>query len=98
MILKAFSLLDIKAGVFSQPFFMAHAGQALRAVMDLATDLNTTVGRHPADFQLVEIGTFDDVTGVLTSCPPLPYGTVAQLAAPKPAPAPLFPALATNDA
>lgn len=90
MMLKVFSLLDLKAGAFTQPFFMPHAGQAIRAVCDLGADLSTTVGRHPADFQLCEIGTFDDVTGVLTSSAPVPFGTVLQLLPPRAPAAPLF--------
>lgn len=79
MILKAFSLLDMKTGIFNVPFFMAHVGQAVRACMDLGRDTSTTVGRHPADYQLVEIGTYDDQTGVLAAIPPQALGTVASL-------------------
>lgn len=77
MIQKAFSLYDSKAQFFSAPFFQHHAGQAIRSVADLAADLNTTVGRHPADFQLYQVGTFDDQTGHLESCPPIPLGLAA---------------------
>lgn len=76
MILKAFGLLDMKVGAFGVPFFMAHVGQAIRAVTDLGQDANTTVGRHPADFALVELGTFDDASGALTACTPVNHGTV----------------------
>lgn len=76
MILKAFSLLDQKVGTFSPPFFMAHVGQAIRAVTDLGQDLNTTVGRHPADFALCEVGTFDDQTGQFGAMTPLHHGLV----------------------
>lgn len=91
MILKAFSLLDTKTGMFNTPFFMAHTGQAIRACMDLGADLSTTVGRHPADFALCEIGTFDDQAGVLHPHNPVQLGTVASfLPARVPAAAPLF--------
>lgn len=65
MILKAFSLMDSKVQAFHAPFFMSHVGHAIRACAELAMDRNTTVGRHPADFILYEVGTFDDQTGVL---------------------------------
>jgi hypothetical protein len=75
MILRSFSLLDIKAGFYSPPFFMSHAAQATRAVAELASDNRNQVGRHPADFQLVELGTFDDATGVTENhVPPRPLG------------------------
>lgn len=74
MMLKAFALLDMKTGAFATPFFMHHVGLAVRAVTDLAQDLNTTVGRHPGDFALVEIGSFDDNSGVLMACTPINHG------------------------
>lgn len=63
MILKAFALLDTKVSAFHTPFFMAHVGHAIRACGELGADLSTTIGRHPADFHLYEIGSFDDATG-----------------------------------
>lgn len=80
MILKVFSLLDIKAGIYSPPFYMAAAGQAVRAVMELGADQGNQVGRHPADFQLVELGTWDDQTGQATNhSVPTPLGLVVNL-------------------
>lgn len=76
MMLKAFSLLDTKTGAFGTPFFMAHVGQAIRACVDLGQDMNTTVGRHPADFVLCEVGSFDDVTGQLVAQAPYQVGVV----------------------
>lgn len=100
MILKAFSLLDTKTGAFGAPFFMHHAAAAIRACIDLGGDLNTTVGRHPSDYALCEIGAFDDQTGVLQPIPPHNLGTVAgflpaptqrgPLFQPVPAPAPVL--------
>jgi len=65
VILKAFSVLDVKSEIFGRPFFCVSNGEALRAFKDLAGDKNTTVGRYPGDFKLVEIGTFDDGAGVM---------------------------------
>lgn len=77
MITIGFSLLDMKTGIFNTPFFLAHAGQAIRACVDLGQDRNTSVGRHPADFQLCQVGTFDDQTGMFAIGTPVPLGTVA---------------------
>jgi hypothetical protein len=80
MILKSFSLLDIKAGFYSPPFFMSHNAQAVRAVAELGEDQRTQVGRHPADYQLVELGTWDDQTGAYENHHiPRPLGLVANL-------------------
>lgn len=75
MLLQAFCLLDTKTGIHHAPWFMAHFGAAIRTVQDLASDSNTIVGRHPADYCLMEIGTFDDQTGHLQSCVPRSLGT-----------------------
>lgn len=76
MNLIAFALLDIKTGHFNTPFFMTHHGSAIRAVMDLGGDLSTTVGRHPADFVLCEVGLFNDQTGHMLTEQVRQLGTV----------------------
>lgn len=83
MLLRVFTLLDTKSGIHSAPFFMAHPGQAIRAVQTVGEDINTTVGRHPADFMLVELGTFDDQTGGFANAYQ-PMMTVASLLEPRP--------------
>jgi hypothetical protein len=65
MITNAYSLYDCKALTYSPPFFANAHGQAVRLVMDLAQDANTTVGRHPVDFTLFCIGQYNDALGVL---------------------------------
>lgn len=63
MKLKVFSILDTKADIFHAPFFFSAVGLAVRAFKDLANDKHSSVSRHPDDFRLFEIGTFDDTTG-----------------------------------
>lgn len=65
MLLNAYSLYDAKALTYSPPFYASAHGQAVRLVLDLAQDSNTTVGRHPADFTLYCIGQFNDAVGGL---------------------------------
>ena len=55
MILRGFCLLDTKVSAFHAPFFLGHVGHAIRACAELASDLNTVVGRHPGDFVLYEV-------------------------------------------
>lgn len=90
MNLIMFSLFDTKTGTFATPFFMNHRGAAFRAVMDVASDMTTSIGRHPADYALYELGLFDDQTGRLEPCHPLNLGSAVQFL-PSPTPAPLFP-------
>lgn len=87
--LIVFSLYDLKTGAYSTPFFMNHPGEAMRACVDLATDRNTTVGRHPADFALHKIGTFDQSTGLLQPQQPESLGSVQSMLPVQP-PLPMF--------
>lgn len=63
MILRAYSLHDMKALQYHPPFFQSTDASAVRALRDLVNDMNTTVGRHPSDFKLYCVGTYDDETG-----------------------------------
>lgn len=90
MITFAYSVYDNKVGTFSQPFFAVHVQVAVRSIIAVAHDLDTTIGRHPADYALYQVGEFDDQTGELRPCHPLSIGTVLSMLPPTPAPGPLF--------
>lgn len=77
MILQAFCVLDTKTGIHHAPFFFPHVGAAVRAFKDLAGDMSTTIGRHPADFSLICVGLFDDQSGQLQAAPFQHLGTAA---------------------
>lgn len=62
---KAYTLHDVKALTYSPPFYQTNHALAVRMCKDLVADINTTVGRHPADYKLYCVGTFDDATGKL---------------------------------
>jgi len=70
MVLKCFAVLDIKSELFGPPFFMSTNGEAVRAFKDLSNDKNTTVGKHPEDYRLMRLGTFDNVSGKLLEVDP----------------------------
>lgn len=70
MITKAFAIYDGKGKMFGVPFFMPQPGLATRAFMDLVNDPQSTVNRHPADYTLYQIGSFDDNSGELFSDDP----------------------------
>lgn len=80
MIFYAFTLYDTKVGAYHQPFFFAHEAHAFRAVADLAADSSTHPGRHPLDFVLFRIGSYDDQTGQLAPADLVNYGTVHAIA------------------
>lgn len=63
MLLNVFAIHDAKAGFFQVPFYMPSVGQAVRALLDLCADGSNMIARHPGDFSLYHLGTFDDATG-----------------------------------
>lgn len=65
MILNVYTLHDSKTLVYNQPFYAMNHGVARRMVSDVAADMNTSVGRHPTDYTLYCVGTYDDQTGFL---------------------------------
>lgn len=58
---------DLKAESFGLPCVFDGPRQAVRSFCDLLDDKETLVGKHPTDFQLLHVGDWDDVEGVLTS-------------------------------
>lgn len=65
MNLNAYVIYDRKAHVYHAPFFAISHGAAIRSFSDLANDRNTTIGRHPLDYVLFQVGGFDDASGML---------------------------------
>lgn len=41
-------------------------GEAIRVFKDILSDPNTPEGKHPDDYDLYLLGTFDDSTGAIT--------------------------------
>lgn len=66
---KVFSIRDRAANVYAQPFFAPTTAVAVRMFTDEVnrSDQNNNLFRHPEDFDLYEIGSFDDNDGELIS-------------------------------
>lgn len=71
MKLFIYSIFDSKVGAYSRPFYEFSKGSAIRAITEALNDPKTTFAKYPADFNLFELGTFDELSGVidLHSCP-----------------------------
>ncbi len=65
MISKAFTVFDSKTEAYLRPFFCLSTGEAIRSFSDAVNDSSSMFFRHPADFHLFEIGTFEDQTAEL---------------------------------
>lgn len=71
MKLKAFSIHDSKAKVFSPPFYMTTHGEAersLKSTINKPSEAN--IHKYPEDFSMHEVGEFDDQTGIFTGHEP----------------------------
>lgn len=58
-----FSVYDKKTAAFMQPFFQHTRGQAMRTLTDTVKGRESLIGSHPEDFQLFQVGEFDDQEG-----------------------------------
>lgn len=63
MIFHIFSIRDIKAEQFSQPFFAIAPGAALRGFADGANGKDEVISAHPEDYELWFLGTFETDDG-----------------------------------
>lgn len=60
MLYKLFTIRDSAANVYGVPFFVAHAGQAMRMFSDECKGDKSVMGTHPEDFELFHIGEYND--------------------------------------
>ncbi len=65
MLLRAFTVYDSKVDAYLRPFFLQTPAEAIRSFKDTVNDQQSTISKHPEDYTLFEIGTFDESTGVL---------------------------------
>lgn len=91
MIYRVYSIFDRKALIYHPPFFQPTDGAATRLVRDLANDVQTQIGRHPGDYVLYRVGTYDDSNGGLYPIDPRDH--VVDVIALVDRPADLFPPL-----
>lgn len=72
MLFKVLAIRDRAADVYGVPMFMQSVGQAIRGFSDEVnrSDQNNNLFKHPEDFDLYLLGTFDDETGIFTTDKP----------------------------
>jgi len=79
MIQQVFVILDTKADAFGTPFFQHTVGLAMRACADLVRDPSTVVHRHPEDFVLFRLGTYNDQNATFETGTPENLGSLSTL-------------------
>lgn len=62
----AFTIKDEKANSFNLPIFFNNTDLAVRAFSDILLNPATVVSKHPQDFTLYQLGTFNDLNGQIT--------------------------------
>lgn len=65
MHMKAFAIYDSKAEAHIPPFFHGATGEAIRSFETAANNPEHQFHNHAADYTLFEIGSFDQVKGLL---------------------------------
>lgn len=71
---KIFSIYDRKAAYYLPIFAMRSNSDAIRQFESIVTTSDTPVARHPADYDLVSLGSIDLETGLIE--PTYPVETV----------------------
>lgn len=64
---KVFSIRDRAADLFCQPFYSHSTGAAVRSFTDEINNPQGNFYKHPEDYDLYELGTFDDEFGQFTT-------------------------------
>lgn len=64
-IMQIVAVRDTKADTYSRPFFVPTLGMAIRSFHDEVNrvDQNNELNKHPEDFNLYHLGTFEDEKG-----------------------------------
>lgn len=78
--MRIYSIYDTKAEHYGNPVFIRTDGEARRMFGQVANDKETEIGRHPEDFILYRIGTWDAETGTLTPEPGLSIAKAIEFA------------------
>lgn len=60
MISKIFTVYDCKAEAYLPPFMYQNKGEAIRAFADTVNNEKSMMNKHPEDYTLFELGTWDD--------------------------------------
>lgn len=67
MIKLIYSVFDKVALVYGNPFISVSKGVAIRDFANASKDPASGINRNPLDFSLMDLGTFDDSTGIITA-------------------------------
>lgn len=64
-----YAVYDVKAASYGTPAFLASKGIALRGFADVCANGQSQFAKHPGDFQMFELGSYDPNSGLITPHP-----------------------------
>lgn len=65
MLIGMYAIFDVKAEIYTIPFFLHHDAPAIRAFKNMINDKEHQFSKNPEDYSLAKLGMFDDNTGEL---------------------------------
>ncbi len=69
MKLEIFDIFDSATGSYARPFFMLTKSEASRAFVDIINDDKSAIHKHPEDFTLFHLGSFDQDSATFVVLP-----------------------------
>ncbi len=63
MLMHVYSFYDTASGSYMRPFVAQADGEATRVFMDLVSDPEHPIGKHPEDYSIFRLGSFNDQSG-----------------------------------
>lgn len=88
--LLVFAVRDNRAELFLKPAFQKNTVEAIRNWEIMVNEGDSMVSRFPNEYSLLELGSFDESTGVFTNGPVVDHGVAAQVLKAPSQPMPLF--------
>lgn len=80
MLHLVFCVYDVKAEVFGMPIFQRTKGEALRTFETEVNRPESMLNKHPEDYSLFLVGTYNQETGELVAQVPLSLGLAMEYA------------------
>jgi len=70
-VLRICAVRDAAIDAFGQPIFVRHVGEATRSFIDECNRAGAPFNAHPEDYELFQIGIFDDSNGSIQTVAPV---------------------------
>lgn len=81
--LFVYAIYDSAAQSYQAPFAVANKGSAMREFIDACNNKDTFLAKHPADYTLFLLGTFDDLSATFNmELAPVRVGTAIEFVKP----------------